>query len=125
MKNIILIICILLLISCSPDYTNKVNIQLDKKVVMTGEMVTARLYINHNDSIAPTFYVLDGLDTARLSIDVNDNNCGLFRGAYRTMGEKEFNGFVDFLDKKSKRQTVYYTIKFKVESLPTIPPKIK
>lgn len=125
MKNNILIICILLLISCSTDYTNKVKIQLDSKVVMTGEVVTARLYINQNDSIAPIFYVIDGLDTARLSIDVNDNNCGIFRAAYRTMGEKEVNGFVDFLDKKSKRQTFYYTIKFKVETLPTIPPKLK
>ena len=122
MKNGILVICITLLISCSNDASNKVYIQLDSDVVMTGEMVTARLYINHNDSIAPIFYVIDGLDTAQLSIDVNDNNCGLFRAAYRTMGEKEVNGFVDFLDKKSKRQTVYYTIKFNVLTLPT-PPK--
>src|SRR5450759_2142928 len=117
MKSNILIICILLLISCSTNYSNKVRIQLDREIVLTGETVTARLYVNHDDSIAPIFYVIDNLDTARLPLDVNDNNCGIFRAAYRTMGEKEINGFVDFLDKQSKRQTFYYKIKFKVVAL--------
>ena len=124
MKINFLIICILLLFSCSSNYKDKVRIQLDKRIILIGETVTARLYVNHNDSIAPIFNIIDNLDTVRIPIDSNDNDCGVFRAAYQTTGNKVFNGFVDFLDKQSKQQTYYYSIKFIVEALPTIPPNL-
>ena len=125
MKNIILFISILSFIGCSCNNNNNVRIQLDKEFVLIGEIVTARLYVNHDDSIAPIFYIVDNLDTVRLPLDDKDNNCGVFRARYSSIGEKEINGYADFLDKQSKRQTFYYTIKFKVEALPTIPPNLK
>jgi hypothetical protein len=105
--------------SCS--IKNQVEIKLDKKIVLTGETVTARLYVKHVNSIIPAFYILYGLDTARIPIDENDKQCGVYKAAFRSMGIKKISGFVIFTNDMNKKDTINYKFEFEVEGLPTLP----
>jgi hypothetical protein len=123
MKNMIFLIAILLLALLACTDNNKVLIQMDKNAVAIGETFTARLYVNNSDSTAPAFYIIDGFDTSRIAIDLKDHNCGIFRAAYKTAGEKEIKGYVDFLDRHDTRQSLDFMFKFKVVGIPETEPQ--
>jgi hypothetical protein len=114
MRYNLLIISFLVLIGCSTNDTDKVKIVLDKSFVKEGETITARLYVDHNDSICPLFHIIRGLDTTLIPTDEMDRNCGVFKAAGRNPGEKEYIGFVDLLDKKKIRRTYHYSIRYEV-----------
>lgn len=107
------------LISCSNNMN--VRIDLDKKTVLPGEKLTARLYVNNNDSIPPVFYIVSEFDTVRLEIDHQDKDCGIYRAIYKTPGEKVVNGYVDFLDKQAKWRILHFSFKYYVLAIPTLP----
>ena len=119
-KKVAYIQVLLLIISCSNN--NKVKIHLDKEIVLPGETLNAKLYVNHNDSLAPAYYVVREYDTVRLRIDTLDNDCGIYRAAYKGDGEKIVNGYVDFLDNQNHWKTLHYEFKFDVAAIPTIIP---
>jgi hypothetical protein len=117
MKKIIIYLWITFcLIGCSNN--KSVKIALDKKAIISGEILTARLYVNNSDSIAPAFYIIKELDTLRLEIDPNDKDCGIYRAMYKTPGEKVVIGYVDFLDKNNKWQLLHFTFKYEVLAIP-------
>lgn len=98
-----------------------VRIDLDKKTVQPGEKLTARLYVNNNDSIPPVFYIVSEFDTVRLEIDHKDKDCGIYRAIYKTPGEKVVNGYVDFLDNQAKWRILHFSFKYYVLAIPTLP----
>jgi hypothetical protein len=117
MKSNIFYICILLsLMACSNN--NDVRIELDKKTVLPGEKITARLYVNNSDSIAPAFYIVREFDTVQIEIDHLDKDCGIYRAIYKTPGEKVVNGYVDFLDKQNKWLILHFSFKYQVVAIP-------
>ena len=117
MKNVIIYLWITIsLIGCSNN--KSVKIALDKKTIISGEILTARLYVNNSDSIAPAFYIVKELDTIRLEIDPSDKDCGIYRAMYKTPGEKVVNGYVDFLDKHNKWQLLHFSFKYQVLAIP-------
>ena len=80
-----------------------------------GEVVTARLYVVHNDSIAPAFHLIShDNDTLNIPTDENDNYCGVIQIVGRDFGLNEYQGFVEILDLNNKRRTYNYTIRFKI-----------
>jgi hypothetical protein len=113
MRNIAFLVSILFIISCS-SYENKVRIQFDKKIVLVGDDITARLYVDHDNSVAPDFNILRNQDTAHLPIDLSDNQCGVYKALASKPGKKEIIGFVNLLDKQNKRQTYHFTFKYTV-----------
>jgi len=114
MKSKTLIIVGLFLLSCTTNKTDEVKIVLDKSKVQEGETITARLYVEHNDSINPEFYIITNQDTASIPVDDNDNNCGVFKAVGRRLGNNEYNGFVEFVDKNNIEQKYTFTIKYSV-----------
>jgi hypothetical protein len=118
MKKLIFLI-LLIMISC----TNKKNVEikLDNEVVLTGETITARLYVKHDNSILPAYYILTDYDTSRVPIDEKDNQCGVYRARFISMGTKNITGFVIFTNEQKKIDTLKYQFTFKVEGLPTLP----
>ncbi len=120
-----LTIVLMFFLFCSCSKQNEVTIRLATNTIVIGDVILARLYVTHNDSVAPTFYVIDKLDTVRLPADYDDNNCGIYRAAYTIPGEKVVTGFVDFLDKRNRSRTSYYNFKYTVLDLPGIFPTAK
>jgi hypothetical protein len=118
MKIKILFFTVFLIVQCTGSDIKNVRIKLDKETVVTGGVITARLYVSHKESTVPAYHIVRELDTARLAIDFLDNNCGVFRAAYKSPGKKEINGFVEFLDKQDIKQSLNFTFKFEVVDLP-------
>jgi len=122
MKTRILIpifLLLMILISCCKD---QVKISLDKKEIIAGETITARLYVKNIKTILPAFYIVSGLDTARLPIDREDKDCGVYMGTSRTPGKREVKGYTNYVDKNNKRHILDYEFKFNVKT-PEIPNK--
>ena len=120
-----LTIVLMFILFCSCNKQNEVTIRLATNTIVIGDVILARLYVTHNDSVAPAFYVIDNLDTVRLPTDYDDNNCGIYKAAYTVPGEKVITGFVDFLDKRNRSRTLYYDFKYTVLDLPGIFPTAK
>jgi len=115
MKVKILIFSLLTIAGCIQTSSNPVRVVLDKDEVHRGEPVTVRLYVAHNDSIAPAFHlVVRQNDTLNIPIDENDNDCGVIQIVGRNLGINEYNGFVEILDPSNEIKTYNYTIRFKV-----------
>jgi|WetSurMetagenome_2_1015567.scaffolds.fasta_scaffold366078_1 hypothetical protein len=115
----LLILSLIIVVSCTNK--NKVEIKLDKEIFLTGETITARIYIKHNNSILPVFHILTDYDTARIPVDSSDNQCGVYRARFKSTGTKKVSGFVIFTNEQNKIDTLNYQFEFKVEELPTIP----
>jgi hypothetical protein len=116
----ILISTFLLFIIFTSSCEDQVKINLDKKEIHAGETITARLYVKNIKTILPAFYVVMELDTARLPIDREDKDCGIYMGTSRTPGKSEVKGYVDYVDKNNKRQILDYEFRFNVLETPVI-----
>ena len=115
MRITLLIIFLFLFCRCSQTGLNSVKVVLDKPEVQYGEVVTARLYVVHNDLIAPAFHLIShDNDTLNIPTDENDNYCGVIQIVGRDFGLNEYQGFVEILDLNNKRRTYNYTIRFKI-----------
>ena len=113
MKNIVLFsILLLLLIACNNNHG--LRIVVNKETVCPGDTFIARIYVNHNDSIAPQYFIVRESDTIQFESDPSDNYCGIFRAGSHKIGKKSFNGFVKFLDREDKRQIVEFKLRFEV-----------
>jgi hypothetical protein len=123
MKISILIPTFLLAMIFTSSCKDHVKINLDKKEILTGETITARLYVKNLETILPSFYIVRELDTAILPIDRGDKDCGVYMGTSRTPGKREVKGYVDYVDKNNKRQILDYEFRFNVLETPGIPKK--
>jgi hypothetical protein len=110
--NVILSFLLLLLVSCNSNYG--LRIVVNKETVFPGDTFIARIYVNHNDSIAPEYFIIKSSDTIQFTPDPSDNYCGIYRAGFHKIGKKSINGFVKFYDTNDKWQIKDFKIKFEV-----------
>jgi hypothetical protein len=103
---------LLLLLSCNNNHG--LRIVVNKETVFPGDTFIARIYVNHNDSIAPEYFIIRASDTIQFTPDPSDNYCGIYRAGFHKIGKKSIDGFVKFYDTKGKWQTEDFKIKFEV-----------
>jgi hypothetical protein len=94
------------------------KIIVNKNQVFSGEMYVARIYVSHNDSIAPQYFIIRNSDTIQFAPDPRDNYCGIYRATFHRIGDKEIIGFVKYLDTKRRWQIKNFKLKFNVRSNP-------
>lgn len=115
MKNTIILVGIIILISSCKDNAQKdVSIITNSDTIVSGNMFIAELYVSYNQSIFPSFYIFRDNDTLGLEID-SIKKCAIFRATYKTQGEKVFKGYVDYIDLQNKRKTEEFLIKYFVK----------
>lgn len=117
MRKYFFILLSLFALCCnSVDNKNKVKVILDKSKYAIGETVTAKIYLDHIDQIAPLFYVIQGKDTIPMNQDETDNYCGLYQALCWESGEKIVNGLVtDVVDSLNQEHSYNFTIQFTVK----------
>ena len=113
MKTIVLFSILLLLFS-SCNNKHGLRIEVNKETVCPGDTFIARIYVNHNDSIAPEYFIIRESDTIQFEPDPSDNYCGIYRAGFHKIGKKSVDGIVKFLDRQNKSQIVGFKLKFEV-----------
>lgn len=104
----------LLLISCSSNDDVAVRVNMKEDTISVGEVCYVELTLPFNDSILPSYYIVEECDTFRLEVDMK-RQYGIFRAMGRSRGEKKYKGFVEYYDSNEKKATKYFTIEFFVE----------
>lgn len=112
MKNLLFVFFVgVIFISCSRNDNNEVSILCNNDTINDGEIYTAELSVKSIESILPKFYIIRDLDTFRLPID-EKKRCAVFRAVGRGYGEKEYKGFVEYIDNKGNRRKLAFKINF-------------
>lgn len=115
MKRCLFFIVIgLLLNSCSSNKYSEVKIKTDSNTIKDGAIFNAELYVSYKDSILPSFFITKDLDTFRLPIDAS-KKCAYFKAVGRGEGEKTYNGYVEYTNKRGEKEKKTYSIKFFVK----------
>jgi hypothetical protein len=113
MKTFVLFSILLLhLSSCNNNHD--LSIVVNKEIVCPGDTFIARIYVNHNDSIAPEYFIIRESDTIQFTPDPSENYCGVYRAGFHKIGKKSVNGIVKFLDRQGKHQIIEFRLKFEV-----------
>jgi hypothetical protein len=93
---------------------SEVVIKTDKDTIGINEIYTAKLLVNHTDSVFPVFYIVNKKDTFILPFDENEN-CGVFKSIGRVEGKKDYKGFVVFINKLEEKMKKDFEISFFVK----------
>jgi hypothetical protein len=115
-KVVFIFISCLLSGACVPNNNPSVIIQTKSDTINDGEIFSAELFVPHNDSILPSFFIIRDLDTFNLHVD-ESKRCGLFNAVGRGPGEKTYNGYVEYVNKEGRNKKENYTIRFYVNVL--------
>jgi hypothetical protein len=110
-KYFYFVILSLMLNSCRTNSHNDVLIQSTFDTIIVGGRFSAELYIRSDTSIAPSFYIIKDNDTFRLALD-QVKKCALFRAVEHESGEKNYNGYVEFINIKGIKERKDFSIKF-------------
>ena len=115
MRKSIIVFCIALsLCFCKNTTQTNVIIKPNNDTIISGEMFVAELYVPNNPDILPAFYIIKDNDTLGLEIDAV-KKCAIFRSLRTTVGEKNFYGYVEYIDLQGKRQKENFSFKYYVK----------
>ncbi len=113
MKKMILLITIAFgILSCNSVENHEVIIKSNNDTIVEGSIYSAELYIPYNDSILPSFYILKDKETFQLPVNA-EKRCANFN-AVGGKGEKNYQGFVEYVNTQGKKEKQDFTIKFYV-----------
>jgi hypothetical protein len=93
---------------------NEVIIKSVSDTVNVGERFSAKLYLKFDTTYAPSFFIFVGKDTFRLNVDDHEK-CAQFKAVESKVGEKTYNGYVDFINPKGASNRKLFSIKFYVK----------
>ena len=109
------IVIFLALTFCSNPSHEKVKVTIDKEILALGDTITIRLYVPFNKSIAPSFHIIIDKDTFNVALEEPENLNAKFKYVARSIGSKELDGYVTFLDNNKIKQTSFFKIRFLVK----------
>jgi hypothetical protein len=123
MKIFISLIMISLLFGSCHNDKNPVIIKSNSDTIYYGAEYHAELYVPCVDSILPSFFIVNNLDTFRLIVD-NVKKCAVFIALGRGKGETLYRGYVEFINKNGKKEKEPYSIKFYVKQQVPVKPRL-
>jgi hypothetical protein len=113
-KNLILFLGLILFNSCVKNKESDVLIKSLKDTVYIDSIYYAELYIDYNQSVLPSFYIVKMKDTFQLAVD-SSKKCAVYRALNHKKGIKHVKGFVKYKNEIGKNVKKDFNIIFYVK----------